>query len=218
MLGNPRLRSIEARFLAIDRRFNAIHQDFGPETVQVASDTTGATGLAGRYATALYELAEEQGALDKVADDLRTLSAMIEGSADFKRMIRSPVLSRIAQGKALTAILDRAQASELTKKFAGVLAANRRLFTLPDVITGYLSILAGRRGEVTAQVSSAQPLTPRQLADLEAQLRRIAGGKVAVEPKVDPGLLGGLVVRLGSRMIDSSLRTKLQQMRLALRA
>lgn len=184
----------------------------------MASDTTGTTGLAGRYATALYELAEEQGALDKVADDLRTLSSMIEGSADFKRMIRSPVLSRVAQGKALNAILERAQASELTKKFAGVLAANRRLFTLPDVITGYLAILAGRRGEVTAQVSSAQPLTPRQLADLEAQLRRIAGGKVAVEPKVDPSLLGGLVVRLGSRMIDSSLRTKLQQMRLALRA
>lgn len=184
----------------------------------MASDTTGATGLAGRYATALYELAEEQGALDTVAQDLRSLAAMIEASADLKRMIRSPVISRRDQGRALDEILTRAGASELTKKFAGVLASNRRLFALPDVIGGFLAILAGRRGEVTAQVTSAQPLTERQLADLEAQLRRVVGGKVAVEPKVDASLLGGLVVRLGSRMIDSSLRTKLQQMRLALRA
>jgi F-type H+-transporting ATPase subunit delta len=183
----------------------------------VASDTTGATGLAGRYATALYELAEEQGALDQVAQDLRTLAAMIEGSADFKRMIRSPVISRGDQSRALAEILKRAQASELTKKFAGLLAANRRLFALSDVIRSYLDILAGRRGEVTAQVTSAQPLSQRQLADLEAQLRRAVGGKVAVESHVDAGLLGGLVVRLGSRMVDSSLRTKLQQMRLALR-
>jgi F-type H+-transporting ATPase subunit delta len=184
----------------------------------VASDTTGATGLAGRYATALYELAEEQGALDKVADDLRSLSAMIDGSADLKRMIRSPVISRGEQGKALNEILGRAQMSDLTKKFAGVLAANRRLFALPDVISGYLAILAGRRGEVTAQVTSAEPLNERQMAEIEAQLRRAVGGKVAVESHVDASLLGGLIVKLGSRMIDSSLRTKLQQMRLALRA
>jgi len=183
----------------------------------VASDTTGTTGLAGRYATALYDLAEESGVLDQVADDLRTLQRMIEGSGDFKRMIRSPVISRREQGTALAEILTQAQASELTKKFAGVLAGNRRLFALPDVIGGYLAILAGRRGEVTAAVTSAQPLTQRQLAELEATLRRVVGGKVSIEPHVDPGLLGGLVVRIGSRMVDSSLRTKLQHMRLALR-
>ena len=183
----------------------------------MASDTTGATGLAGRYATALYELAEEHNALDRVAQDLRTLAAMLEASNDFKRMIRSPVISRADQRKAMAMILDKAGAHELTKKFAGLLAANRRLFVLPDIIQSYLDILAGRRGEVTAQVTSAQPLSQRQLADLEAQLRRAVGGKVAVESHVDAGLLGWLVVRLGSRMVDSSLRTKLQQMRLALR-
>ena len=183
----------------------------------MASDTTGATGLAGRYATALYELADDAKALDQVADDLRNLARMIDASSDFKRMIRSPVISRAAQGAALNEILSQAGASELTRTFAGVLASNRRLFVLPDIIDGYLYILAGRRGEVTAQVTSAQPLTPRQLADLEATLRKSIGGKISVEPRVDAGLLGGLVVRIGSRMIDSSLRTKLQHMRLAMR-
>jgi len=183
----------------------------------VASDTTGATGLAGRYATALYQLAEDQSALDRVAEDLRALARMIDASSDLKRMIRSPVFSRRAQGAAITEILARAEASDLTKKFAGVLAANRRLFALPDVIDSYLAILAGRRGEMTASVTSAAPLTQRQLADLEATLRRVVGGKVSIEPRVDAGLIGGLVVRIGSRMVDSSLRTKLQQMRLALR-
>ena len=183
----------------------------------MASDTTGATGLAGRYATALYELADDAKALDQVADDLRNLARMIEASSDFKRMIRSPVISRAAQGAALNEILTQAGASDLTRKFAGVLASNRRLFVLPDIIDGYLYILAGRRGEVTAQVTSAQPLTQRQLSELEATLRKSVGGKVSVEPRVDASLLGGLVVRIGSRMIDSSLRTKLQHMRLAMR-
>ena len=98
-----------------------------------------------------------------------------------------------------------------------MLASNRRLFALSDIIDGFLAILAGRRGEVTAHVTSAQPLTQRQLADLEATLRKSVGGKVAVESRVDAGLLGGLVVRIGSRMVDSSLRTKLQHMRLAMR-
>jgi len=183
----------------------------------VASDTTGATGLAGRYATALYELADEAKALDQVAEDLRSLARMIAESPDFNRMIRSPVISRRDQGKAINEILAKAGASELTRKFGGVLADNRRLFALPDIIDGYLAILAGRRGEVTAHVTSAQALTERQLADLEATLRKSVGGKVSVESRVDAGLLGGLVVRIGSRMVDSSLRTKLQHMRLAMR-
>jgi len=185
--------------------------------VQVASDTTGATGLAGRYATALYELADEAKALDQVAEDLRSITRMIAESADFNRMIRSPVISRTAQGAAINEILSKAGASDLTRKFAGVLASNRRLFVLPDIIEGYLSILAGRRGEMTAQVTSALPLTQRQLTELEATLRKSMGGKVTVESRVDAGLLGGLVVRIGSRMVDSSLRTKLQHMRLAMR-
>ena len=166
----------------------------------MASDTTGATGLAGRYATALYELADEAKALDQVAEDLRSITRMIAESADFNRMIRSPVISRTAQGAAINEILSKAGASDLTRKFTGVLASNRRLFVLPDIIEGYLAILAGRRGEMTAQVTSALPLTQRQLTELEATLRKSMGGKVSVESRVDAGLLGGLVVRIGSRM------------------
>lgn len=183
----------------------------------MATDSTGATGLAGRYATALFDLADENGALDPVADDLRTLATMIGESADLQRMIRSPVISRAEQGAAISALLEKAGASEMTRKFTGVLAANRRLFALPDIIDQYLAILAGRRGEMTAEVTSAHPLSDKQLATLQDTLRRTVGGAVNVTAKVDPALLGGLVVRLGSRMIDSSLNTKLQHLRLAMR-
>ena len=188
---------------------------------QVSSETTSdiglVTGLAGRYATALFDLAESENALDQVADDLRQLDQMIADSADLTRMLRSPVLSRTEQGVAITAILEAAGSSEITRKFAGVVAQNRRLFALTDIIDGYLAILAGRRGEVTAEVTSASPLTERQQADLEATLKSSVGGSVSIKSTVDPGLLGGLVVKLGSRMVDSSLRTKLQQLRLAMR-
>ena len=105
----------------------------------------------------------------------------------------------------------------MTRKFAGVLAGNRRLFALPEIIDQYLAILAGRRGEMTAEVTSAAKLSDKQLATLEATLKRSVGGEVSVNEKVDPDVLGGLVVKLGSRMVDSSLNTKLQQLRLAMR-
>ena len=132
----------------------------------MASDTTGATGLAGRYATALYELADEAKALDQVAEDLRSITRMIAESADFNRMIRSPVISRTAQGAAINEILSKAGASDLTRKFAGVLASNRRLFVLPDIIEGYLAILA-------AFLVLALTLAPLAVA---AALRLATGG------------------------------------------
>lgn len=183
----------------------------------MATDNTGATGLAGRYATALFELADTEGALDEVADDLKSLDQMILGSADLTRMIRSPVISRDEQGAAMNALLTTAGAGELTRKFAGVLAGNRRLFALPEIIDQYLAILAGRRGEMTAEVTSAAKLSDKQLATLVATLKRSVGGEVSINEKVDPHVLGGLVVKLGSRMVDSSLNTKLQQLRLAMR-
>ncbi len=183
----------------------------------MATDNTGATGLAGRYATALFELADTEGALDEVADDLKSLDRMILGSADLTRMIRSPVISRDEQGAAMNALLTAAGAGGLTRKFAGVLAGNRRLFALPEIIDQYLAILAGRRGEMTAEVTSAAKLSGKQLATLEATLKRSVGGEVSINEKVDPDVLGGLVVKLGSRMVDSSLNTKLQQLRLAMR-
>lgn len=181
------------------------------------SETTGAIGLAGRYATALFELADQAKSLDAVADDLESLGAMIEGSDDLKRLIRSPVLSRDEQGRAIAAVMEKAEIGALVRRFTGVVAANRRLFALPAMIATYMGLLAGRRGERRAEVTSAAELTDAQMSALEAALKKAAGSEVAVSARVDPRLLGGLVVRIGSRMIDSSLATKLQTLRLAMK-
>ena len=117
----------------------------------------------------------------------------------------------------MDAILTRAGASDLTRKFVGLTSSNRRLFALMDIINGYLMILAGRRGELTADITSAQPLNDKQTQDLLDVLKRTVGGNVSLSTKVDPDLLGGLIVKIGSRMVDSSLNTKLQQLRLAMR-
>lgn len=183
----------------------------------MSSETTGATGLAGRYAFALYELAESEKLLDPVAADLEAVGAMISASPDLYRMIRSPVISRADQGRALAAILEKAGANPLTGNFIGVVAENGRLFALSDMISAYHSILAARRGEVTAEVTSAEKLTDGQIKKITTALKAALGAKIAVESRVDPGLLGGLVVKVGSRMIDSSLRTKLQHLRLAMK-
>jgi F-type H+-transporting ATPase subunit delta len=183
----------------------------------VASETTGVAGLAARYATALFELARDQGALDKIAADLDNVKAMIESSADLRRLVRSPIIGRAEQGKAMDAVLARAQVNELTRRFVGVVAANRRLFSLEAIISAFKQQLAKSRGELTAIVSTAQPLDDAQKAALDASLRRAVGVKVAVETKVDPELLGGMVVRIGSRMFDSSLRSKLQRLQLAMK-
>jgi F-type H+-transporting ATPase subunit delta len=183
----------------------------------VASEHTGVTGIAGRYASALFDLADEERRLDEIAQDLAGLQAMIDGSEDLKRLIRSPVIPRADQERAITAVLERAGASGLTRKFVGLVARNRRLFVLEDMIAGYRALLAARRGQQTAVVTSAQPLSEAHRARLVDTLRRATGGDVALDTRVDPSLIGGLIIRLGSRMIDSSLRTKLQRLQLALK-
>ena len=183
----------------------------------VSSSRFSAAGLAGRYATALFDLAEGEGALDAVADDLKTLVAMLNESADFRRMVVSPVIDRASQGRAITAVATKAGLSALTVKFLGVLANNRRLFALGDVASSYLQILADHRGEATAEVTSAKPLSAAQLQAVTDALKTAVGSKVAVETRVDPGLLGGLIVKMGSQMVDSSLRSKLQQLRLSMK-
>jgi len=183
----------------------------------VASEATGVSGLAERYAKALFELADDRKTLDEVANDLRVLRSLIDESADFRRLIRSPVLSRIEQGKAVAALAERASFSALTKNFLGVGARNRRLFVLPGVIAGYLKELAARRGEVTAEVTAAKPLTPAQTEAVNEQLRKAVGGKVAVDLRIDPTLIGGLVVKVGSRMVDASLKSKLARLQLAMK-
>ena len=175
------------------------------------------SGLAGRYAVALFELAQEQDALETVAGDLHALRDLLEGSADLERLIRSPVLSREEQARAITAVGERAGFAPLTLQFLGLLAHKRRLFALPDVIAAYDAMLAEHRGEVGAEVVSALPLSAEQLESVKRQLTAAVGQTVKLSTAVDPSLLGGLVVRVGSRMIDASIRTKLHQLELALK-
>ncbi|MGB8843610.1 MAG: F0F1 ATP synthase subunit delta [Aliidongia sp.] len=183
----------------------------------MASEATGLSGLAGRYATALFDLADQEKALDAVAGDLRALGAMIDGSADLKRLIRSPVLSRDAQAAAMAALLARAEFATMTRNFVGLVARNRRLFALPGMIAGYLQLLAQRRGEIRAEVTAAQEMSAAQVTAINDQLKRAVGSKVAVEIRVDPAIIGGLVVKVGSRMVDGSLRSKLHRLQLAMR-
>ena len=183
----------------------------------MAAEAKGVSGLADRYAAALFELADERKELDAVANDLRSLRAMLRDSADLRRLIRSPVLSRDDQGKAIASLAQAAQVSPLSRNFLGLLAHNRRLFALPEMIEGYLRRLATARGEVTAQVTSAQELTPQQREAVNEQLRKAVGRKVAVDVEIDPSLLGGLVVRVGSRMVDASIRSKLSRLQLAMK-
>jgi F-type H+-transporting ATPase subunit delta len=183
----------------------------------VASEATGVSGLAGRYATALFDLADQQQALDQVAGDLITLRRMIEESPDLTRLIRSPVLSRDAQARVMATLTEKAGLGTTTRNFVGVVARHRRLFALSDIIRDFLRLLAARRGEVTAEVTAAQALSDGQLSAINEQLNRAIGSKVAVDVRVDPAIIGGLVVKVGSRMVDGSLRTKLTRLQLAMR-
>jgi F-type H+-transporting ATPase subunit delta len=184
----------------------------------VATETTGLTGLAERYAVALYDLAESAGKLDEVARDLRDLKRMIGESDDLRRLIRSPQMSRAEQGRALHAVLKRGGSSDLVQRFAGVIAENRRLFALPQMINAYLERLAGKRGEITAEVTSATALDERQLGAVTEALRRALGtSKIVLDQKVDAALIGGLVVRVGSKLVDNSLKTKLTRLEMAMK-
>ena len=184
----------------------------------MASEATGVSGLAERYAAALFDLADERRMLDEAASDLRQLRAMLQASSDLMRLIRSPVLSRAQQGAAMGVVAERAELSPLVRDFLAVVARNRRLFAVPTMIEAFLAKLAARRGEVNAQVTAAQPLTEAQLAALNEQLRRSIGSRVSVDVQVDPRLIGGMIVKVGSRMVDGSVRSKLQRLQLAMKS
>jgi F-type H+-transporting ATPase subunit delta len=183
----------------------------------VASETTGVSGLAERYAAALFDIADERRILDEVASDLRQLRAMLATSMELSRLVRSPILTRGEQGKAISALATHAGFSLLVRDFLTVVAKNRRLFAVPGMIEAYLGKLAERRGEITAEVIAARPLSETQLALLSDQLRRSAGRRVSVDARVDPALIGGMIVKLGSRMVDGSIRSKLQRLQLAMK-
>jgi F-type H+-transporting ATPase subunit delta len=182
------------------------------------SETTGVSALAERYATALFDIADERRALDEVAADLRQLRAMVAASADLMRLVRSPVLSRHDQARAVAALALRAELSPLVRDFLAVVARNRRLFAVPSMIDGFLAMLAARRGEVTAEVVAAQPLTEAQLDALSEHLRRTVGRRVFVDARVDQRLIGGMIVKVGSRMVDASVESKLRRLQLAMKA
>ena len=179
--------------------------------------SSGVSEIAGRYATALFDLADEQNQLDAVADDLRQIDSLIVESADLNQLVRSPVLKRDDQGRAINAVLEKMGVNDLTKRFVGYVAANRRLFALRAMIKAYLAELASRRGEVTAEVTSAKKLTAKQVQSLEAVLKEAVGGDVAINHSVNPSLIGGLVVQVGSRMVDFSVSTQLQKLKLAMK-
>ena len=183
----------------------------------MAALAIGMSGLGTRYATALFELAEESKALDAVAEDLQRLKALLAESADLQRLVRSPVISRGEQRDAILAVLEKLKVSELTQKFVALVAANRRLFAIGAMIDAFLAELARRRGEMTATVRTAHALTAEQTEALTDRLRKTYGQRVAVDLTVDPSLLGGMIVRVGSRMVDSSLKTKLDRMQLAMK-
>ena len=175
------------------------------------------SGVAGRYAAALFDLAREQGELDNVDQDLGKFQSMLDGSEDLKRLVNSPAFAAEDQDRALKAVMDWAAVGATTSNFLRVVARNRRLFAAEDMIKNFRQQLAQHRGEISAEVQSAQPLNDEQLATLKDQLKTSFGKDVRLDAKVDPSLLGGLVVKVGSRMFDSSLKTKLMNLKVVLK-
>ena len=183
----------------------------------MATEQPHEAGLAGRYATAVFELAQEEKSLEALEKDFTALKTMIRESADLARLVRAPVFSSDDQKKGMDAILHRMEAAPLTRRFVLTLAAKRRLFALTDIIGSFESLLARHRGEVTADVVSARALSDAEAAELKSVLKAKLGRDARLDARVDPTLLGGLIVKVGSRMIDSSLRTKLNGLRTAMR-
>lgn len=183
------------------------------ESGHVATDDPIMASVAGRYASALFDLAREQGQLPLVEKDVAAFQAMLDESSDLRLLVRSPVISADDQSKALVAVLAKGGVGTLVANFLGLVARNRRLFAVPDMLKAFRTIAARHRGEVSAEVASAQPLSEAQLTQIKDTLRVQVGKDVQLATKVDPSLLGGLVVKIGSRMIDSSLRTKLNSLK-----
>ena len=173
--------------------------------------------LAGRYASALFDLASEAGAVSAVESDLEKLDAALAESQDLSALIRNPEIGRADAGKAMDAVSSVLGLAELTRKFLGVLAQNRRLSALPGMIKAFHTIAAAQRGEVTAEVASAHPLSDDQVSTLQERLKAREGRTVKIKTRVDPELLGGLVVTIGSKRIDSSIRTRLNSLAQAMK-
>ena len=184
----------------------------------MAGEDSTVSGVAGRYARALFELALDAKSVDAVRADLDKFDAMMGESADLRRLVRSPVFGADEQGKALAAVLAKAEIGGLTANFLKFVTANRRLFAVGDMIRDFRKLVARWKGEVTAEVTAAEKLSDAHLEAIKTALKSITGEKsVDLNIKIDPAIIGGLTVKLGSRMVDSSLRTKLNAIKHAMK-
>lgn len=183
----------------------------------MAAASSGLAALSERYATALYELADENKALETVSKDISALSDLLLESDDLDRVIRSQTIPAEQALKGVLAVMEKGKADKLTKNFVSLLARNGRLYALGSIVTAYISLAAARQGAVTASVISAKDLSATQMSALETALSQAHGNKVSIDLTVDPSLIGGMIVKVGSRMIDSSLRGKLQRLQYAMK-
>lgn len=183
----------------------------------MAHDDPIMASMPGRYATALFELAKDKSQLQDVENDLTEFQAMLDDNSDLARVVKSPVFSAEDQLKAITAITAKAGISGPAGNFLKLIAKNRRLFAVPEMIKAFKALAARERGEVSAEVESAHPLTDNQMQALRSELKAAVGKDVQITAKVVPALLGGLRVKMGSRMIDTSLRTKLNNLKVAMK-
>ena len=183
----------------------------------MAGETPIVSGMAGRYATALFELALESNAIAAVESDLEKFDGLVAGSPDLARLVRSPVFSADEQSRALSAVLAQVGIDGVAAKFLKLVTAHRRLFAVRTMVKDYRALAAAHRGEVRAEVTVAEPLSQSHSTAIKDALKAVTGKNVEVDLRVDPAIIGGLVVKLGSRMIDSSLRTKLNAIRHAMK-
>ena len=182
-----------------------------------ASDGPGVSGVAGRYASALFELSRDENSIDSVGKALDSFSAMLAESDDLRRLIRSPVFSAEDQLRAIEALLAKAGIGGLAANLIRLAASKRRLFVLPDMIRSYRALVARHKGIVSAEVRLAEQPSDKTLEDIKAAIREMAGSEIDLDVKIDPALIGGLVVKIGSRMVDASLKTKLNAIRIAMK-
>jgi F-type H+-transporting ATPase subunit delta len=181
------------------------------------AENPSVSGVSGRYATALFELARDEKSVDAVKADLERFDSLLADNPDLKRLVRSPVFSSDTQLRALSAVLDKAGISGISANFLKILTTNRRLFAVSDVIRAFRALVAKFKGEATAEITVAEKLSDKNLDALKAALKSVTGKDVSLDVKVDPSIIGGLVVKLGSRMVDSSLRTKLNSIKHAMK-
>ncbi|MGC9269437.1 F0F1 ATP synthase subunit delta [Acidiphilium sp.] len=182
-------------------------------TIAASSTPERASGLSARYARALYDLADERKQLDQIVSEMAALGALIGDSKDLQRLIASRGIDAAEGTRAMEAVLAAQGFSDLVRHFISVAIANRRLHDLPDLIAGFAAYVAQKRGIMTADVASAHPLTDTQRAQLAARLAEAGYGRVTIRESIDATLLGGLIVKIGSKLYDTSLKSRLQRLR-----